>query len=201
MAGSFRKTILGMAVAVCLGLPAHAQQPQKQAPQAASPPQQQLKDENLLVAMPPGFKVAFQDSRNGMHMQEWVPSAESVQDWTDMVTVQVFLSRRDLTPTQFLGALEKQWQGACKDATTAPVASGKVNGYDTATILLRCPLLASTGKPETTFVKAIKGNDSFYVVQRAVRSAPPADRLEAMKKYVEGVSACDTRLPSRPCKL
>ena len=46
---------------------------------------------------------------------------------------------------------------------------------------------------------AIKGNDSFYVVQRAVRSVPTPERLETMKKYIESVSVCDSRLPSRPC--
>jgi hypothetical protein len=62
-------------------------------------------------------------------------------------------------------------------------------------------LLASTGKPETTMVKAIRGNDSFYVVQRAVRAVPTPERLETIKQYVEKVSVCDTRLPSRPCRM
>jgi hypothetical protein len=48
-------------------------------------------------------------------------------------------------------------------------------------------------------IRAIKGNDSFYVVQRAVRSIPSADRLETMKKYIESVSVCDSRLPPRAC--
>ena len=84
-----------------------------------------------------------------MNMQELMPAAETVQNWTEMVTVQVFLSRKDLDPAQFLGAMQQQWAGACKGSTATPVATGKVNGYDAASILLRCPLLASTGKPET----------------------------------------------------
>ncbi|TAJ96409.1 MAG: hypothetical protein EPO10_23265 [Reyranella sp.] len=160
---------------------------------------QQLKNENLLVGVPQGFKLGFKDSKNGMNMQEFVPAAETVQNWTEMVTVQVFLSRKDLEPSQFLALMQKQWAEACKGSTLTPVASGKVNGYESATVLLRCPLLASTGKPETTMLKAIKGNDSFYVVQRAVRSVPTPERLETMKKYIESVSVCDSRLPSRPC--
>jgi len=163
--------------------------------------QRPLENENLLVGMPQGFKVGFTDSRNGMNMQEWVPAAETVQSWTEMITVQIFLRRKDLEPAQFLVALQKRWAGACKDSTATPVATGKVNGYESSSILLRCPLLASTGKPETTMVKAIKGNDSFYVVQRAVRSVPSAERLETIKKYLEGISVCDTRLPSRPCRM
>ncbi len=161
---------------------------------------QQLKNENLLVGMPQEFKLGFKDSKNGMNMQEFVPTSETVENWTEMVTVQVFLGRKDLEPSQFLALMQKQWAEACKGSTATPVATGKVNGYDAASILLRCPLVASTGKPETTMLKAIKGNDSFYVVQRAVRSVPTPERLETMKKYIEGVSVCDSRLPTRPCQ-
>lgn len=160
---------------------------------------QQLKNENLLVGMPQGFKLGFKESKNGMNMQEFVPAAETVQNWTEMVTVQVFLSRKDLQPASFLGAMQQQWAGSCKGSTATPVASGKVNGYAAASILLRCPLVVSTGKPETTMLTAIKGNDSFYVVQRAVRSVPTPAQFETMKKYIESVSVCDSRLPSRPC--
>lgn len=160
---------------------------------------QQLKNENLLVGMPQGFKLGFKDSKNGMNMQEFVPASETVENWTEMVTVQVFLGRKDLEPLQFLSLMQKQWAEACKGSTATPVATGKVNGYDATSILLRCPLVASTGKPETTMLTAIKGNDSFYVVQRAVRSVPTPAQFETMKKYIESVSVCDSRLPSRPC--
>jgi hypothetical protein len=62
-------------------------------------------------------------------------------------------------------------------------------------------LLASTGKPEVAVIKAIKGRDSFYVVQRAVRSEPTPAKLEQMKQYLDRVSVCDTRLADRPCKM
>ncbi len=93
---------------------------------------QQLKNENLLVGMPQGFKLGFKDSKNGMNMQEFIPAAETVQNWTEMVTVQVFLSRKDLEPPQFLALMQKQWAEACKGSTATPVATGKVNGYDAA---------------------------------------------------------------------
>jgi hypothetical protein len=168
---------------------------------AAAPSHAQLEDENLLVAMPQGFKVGFSDSRNGMNMQEWVLANETVQNWTEMVTVQVFLNRTDLDPVWFLTTMQKQWAGACKGSAATPVATGRVNGYVAATTLLRCPLLASSGKPETTMFKAIKGNDSFYVVQRATRSVPDEARLAQTKAYLDTVSVCDSRLPAHPCVM
>lgn len=181
----FRSSTIAFAVLLSLGATAHAQ----------------LKNENLLVGMPQGFKVGFSDSRNGMNMQEWVPANETVQNWTEMVTVQIFVNRKDLDPVQFLATMEKQWEGACKGSTATPPVTGKVNGYTSATTLLRCPLLASTGKPETTMMKAIRGNDSFYLVQRAVRGVPTASQLDRTKQYLDGVSVCDTRVAARPCKM
>ncbi|MBI3199024.1 MAG: hypothetical protein HYZ40_16260, partial [Rhodospirillales bacterium] len=117
---------------------------------APLPAQAPFKGENLLVTMPPGFKMAFNDSRNGMNMQEWVPANETVQNWTEMVTVQVFLRRTDIDPAQYLATMQKQWAGACKGSTGTAVTTGKVNGFAASSTLLRCPLLASSGKPETT---------------------------------------------------
>ena len=181
----FWSSSFSFAALLCLGAAAHAQ----------------LKNENLLVGLPQGFKVDFSDSRNGMNMQEWVPQNESVMNWTEMVTVQIFLNRSDLDPVQFLATMEQQWAEACKGSTATPTVTGKANGYPSATRLFRCPLLASSGKPETTMMKAIKGNDSFYLVQRAVRGVPTPAQLEQTKAYLDGVSVCDTRLPAHPCKM
>ncbi len=166
---------------------------------SALPAGAQLQDENLLVSLPQGFKVGTNQSRAGLIMQEWVPAGETVQNWTEMVTVQIFQKRPDIDPAQFLGLMEKQWAGACKGSSATPVSVSKVNGYTAATILLRCPLLAQTGKPETTMFRAIKGNDSFYLVQRAVRSVPDEARLQQVRQYLETVSLCDTRRPAHAC--
>ena len=167
----------------------------------AAPSYAQLKDENLLVTMPEGFKVGHSASRDGMNMQEWVPSAETVQNWTEMVTIQVFRNRPDIDPARYLAGMTKLWAGACPGSTATPVASGVTNGYPSASLMLRCPMLAATGKPEAAMMKAIKGRDSFYLVQRAVRSVPAPAKLDQMKQYLDRVSVCDTRLAERPCKL
>ena len=168
---------------------------------AAAPSHAQLKNENLLVTMPDGFKVGHSASRNGMDMQEWVPSNETVENWSEMVTVQVFRDRPDIDPGRYQSEMSKLWAKACPGAVVGEVATGTTNGYPSASLSLRCPLLASTGKPEVAVIKAIKGRDSFYVVQRAVRSEPTAAKLDQMKQYLDKVSVCDTRLADRSCKL
>ncbi len=159
-----RTLVLGLVLLLCLGTAASAQ----------------FKNENLLVGLPQGFKVGFSDQRNGMNMQEWVPSNETVQNWTEMVTVQVFLNRTDLDPVKFLTTLQQQWAGACKGSVATPVATSRVNGYLSASTLLRCPLLASTGKPETTMGEGDQGQRQFLrrAARRPIRSDARAARTD-----------------------
>jgi hypothetical protein len=159
----------------------------------------QLKGENLLVNMPTGFKVGFQDSRNGVKLVEWVPVNETVQNWTEMVTVQIFSKRSDIDPALFLRKVEENWLSACKGSTPVPTVTGKANGYDVSMVLLHCPLLPSTGKPETTMFRAIRGTDSFYLVQRAVRSVASPEQLDRMKQYLGAANVCDAASPAHPC--
>jgi hypothetical protein len=161
--------------------------------------QAQFRGENLLVSPPPGFKVGFQDSRGGVIIQEWVPEGETVQNWSEMVTVQLFQNRRDLDPRAMLGTIQRGWLNACKGSMPAPIVASRIDGYEAASMVLRCPLNGETGKPETTAFRAIRGRDSFYVVQRAVRSVPDADRLARMESYLASVGVCDTRSAQSPC--
>ena len=49
-----------------------------------------LENENLLVAMPPGYKVGYTKHTAKGVITEMVPAAETVENWTEMVTVQIF---------------------------------------------------------------------------------------------------------------
>lgn len=158
----------------------------------------ELKDETLLQNIPNGYKLGFQTKKDNMVMTEMVPQAESVNDWTEMVTTQVFLGMKNATPEQFQTTMSQSWLAACKGGETAPITKGVENGYPFSIWVQACPLNQSTGKPETTLFKAIKGNDSFYVVQVAFRSGLTKDKMEWMK-YLKTVAVCDNRLADRRC--
>lgn len=161
---------------------------------------QPLQDENLLLVPPAGFEVGHhQDSRDGVTLIEWVPAGETVQNWSEMVTVLVFRKRPDLDPEGFLRLLQDKWLADCRGGARSPVTRSNLNGYVSATMLTRCPLFPSTGKPETTIYRAIKGKDAFYMVQRALRAAGSPAEVERLRAYMADVSACDTRSREHPC--
>ncbi len=159
----------------------------------------ELADENLLQNMPDGYKVDFQTRQGNMLLTEMVPRAQTVKNWTEMLTTQIFLGMKNATPEQFQARMEKSWLVACKDGGVAPITKGEENGYAFSIWLQTCPLNQSTGKPEVTFFKAIKGNDSFYLVQKAFKFDPSKEQLVQWMQYFGSVMVCDTRLADRQC--
>lgn len=159
----------------------------------------ELKDENLLQNLPKGYKIDFQAKQGNMVMTEMVPQTETTKNWTEMVTTQIFLGMKNATPEQFQAFMAKSWLATCKGSEVTPITQGEENGYAFSIWLLTCPLNKSTGKPENTWFKAIKGNDSFYVVQKAFKLEPSKEQITEWMQYFRSVMVCDTRLADRPC--
>jgi hypothetical protein len=164
----------------------------------STPASAQLQNENLLVTMPDGYKVGFRD-RNGQRLiSEMVPSGESVENWTEMLTVQIFYDMKS-TPEQFRQRMTKLWADKCKGAQSNPVGQGNERGYPVAVWIQICPKNPDTGKTEFTILKAIGGKDSFYVVQKAFRFKPDKAQIQQWSRFLRDVYVCDTRVAGRAC--
>ena len=131
-----------------------------------------------------------------MLISEMVPVKQSVKNWTEMVTVQVFYGLK-ATPDQFKARIESGLAAACPKSESHPVAQGEENGYPSMVWLQNCPLNKATGKPEITWFKAIQGNDSFYIVQVAFKAWPSKEQITQWMRYLKEVTVCDTRLLDR----
>lgn len=156
-------------------------------------------NENLLAELPTGFKIDYQAEQNNMVINEMVPQSESVNDWTTMVTVQIFLGETNTTSEQYQETMTQSWFNACQDSESYPVANGDENGYNFVLWQLYCPLNPSTQKVEYAYMKAIQGNDSFYLVQVAFRREPSSDEITQWMNYLREVQVCDTRIAERAC--
>lgn len=162
---------------------------------------QALENENLLVALPSGYKVGYHKNSPAGTISEMVPDGETVENWTEMVTVQIFLNMRGVTPAQYRQRMQKLWGEACLGSAFSKVKEGVENGYATLTWLQKCPVNGRTGKPELTWMKAMQGRDSFYLVQKAYKFEPSAGQVSRWGGFLDSVRVCDTRLPDRPCKM
>lgn len=158
-----------------------------------------LENENLLAELPEGFKVDYQAEQGNQTITEMVAEGESVEAWTTMVTVQVYMGDTTTTPEQAQETLTDSWFNACENSESYPVADGVENGYNFILWQLYCPLNPSTQKPELTYLKAIQGNDSFYLVQVAFRYEPSDEDITQWVQYLKQVQVCDSRIPERAC--
>ena len=158
-----------------------------------------LENENLLAELPAGFTVAYQAEQDNQTITEMVVEGETVEEWTVMVTVQVYLGQNTLTPTQAQDTLTTDWFNACKNSESYPIADGTENGYDFVLWQLYCPLNPSTQLQEYTYMKAIAGNDSFYLVQVAFRYEPTEADINQWMRYLKQAQVCDSRIADRAC--
>ncbi|TXI95343.1 MAG: hypothetical protein E6Q34_03220 [Burkholderiaceae bacterium] len=161
----------------------------------------QLKDENLLQGMPAGYKIGFQERQGPIILTEMVPESESVEEWTEMVTSQLFIGLKSVSPETFRAESRKKWLEACKDGNFAEIASGEESGYPMALWMLSCPHSKAPGRPEITWFKAIRGQDAFYVVQKSFRFEPSNEQVQQSMRYLRQVGVCDTRIPQRTCPV
>jgi len=158
-----------------------------------------LENENLLAAVPEGFKIDYHAEEGNMVISEMVPESESVSDWTTMVTVQMFLGETNTTPEQYQETMTQSWFSACQDSEYYPVADGAENGYNFVLWQLYCPLNPATQKVEYAYMKAIQGNDSFYLMQVAFRHELSNDEITQWMNYLKRIQVCDSRIPEQAC--
>jgi len=159
----------------------------------------QLKEETLVAAIPPGFKIGSQTSHERLTTLEWVAESETVQNWTELVTVQVDRGPSLTTPAQFLQKVAEKSLHACKGGAANAILDGQANGYPVSMLLVSCPLNTATGKPESSVFRVIRGHDALYSVAKTFRFAPSKEQLGQLMKYLDSVNVCDPRQTEHPC--
>lgn len=158
-----------------------------------------LQDENLLTTMPSGFKTGYSASNGKEDMMEYVPSTETVEDWTKMVTVQVFHDAKDVDPDAFAANIADGWKSSCTGGDAEKITTGVENGYPIAVWAYDCALNPETNKPESMWLKVTSGGDALYSVQYAYRAKATGDLATLALDYLHSVMVCDTRRSDRPC--
>lgn len=167
-------------------------------PAARHPSAAALQGENLLFAPPRNFEKAYHSDRIGS-LTEFVPKGETVDVWTEMITVQVFRGLK-VDPAPFLQTMGRGFVRTCPGFHSQKgIVTGQVNGYVVSMLVVDCPLNPATGKPETTLYRIIRGKNALYSVQHAWRSVPSDKEVGDAWHAFSQVIVCDTEDASHPC--
>lgn len=189
-------TLLGPVVAAALlagAMPVLAQQ----ATRATAP----VYGHVVVFAMPAGFEPAYEDEQNGRYILELVPQGESVQDWSQMVTLtgaQGLQAAMAMEPKALvdwgLDEIAAGYQGACANPIIAEVFNDAPppGSADGALAHLGCPMVTATGQSEQMMFWVTVAGDDLYTLQWAERGPgvetmefdPPRwfDRFDLMKQ-------------------
>lgn len=170
-------------------------------------PVEYAEGEQLLAVAPPGWKEAFASNAPGLRMAEYIPEDESVERWTQKITFESSAGVPLPDPIEFVNAISKDQEGTCEGFESFSTFSGLENGYPTSVHLLVCHHSTIIEQSQVTLLKAIQGNDRFYVITRALRGPPmeadsqviSADDIAAWSLYLRAIGLCDTERAGHPC--
>lgn len=125
--------------------------------------------EQLRFYVPKGYKVAYENSNKSQSILEIIEKSETLKNWTRMITIQIFKDGKNYQPEKFILSMASLAKKQCGNVQVVPVKTGQQNGYNFSQKIILCNPNKQTNKSELMNIKAIKGNDLFYVAQVANR--------------------------------
>ena len=124
-----------------------------------------VKGEKIVVDVPSGWVLGYQNSTKFSYIREYIPSNQTIPQWTKMVTVQAFVGLSHVPAKGFIDDIAPRLKGQCKSFK----AEKGGDGNRVATMWSYCGEYTRTNKGEVTLFRVIKGKDVLFVVQRAWR--------------------------------
>lgn len=129
----------------------------------------------LAFSYPAIFNPANERSAGGHYLQESVLKGESLQKWSQMLTVSSLkglVSNPNVTPQVFLSSIANGFKKACPESF-AGVSLGelKVDGNEAFAVWVSCGTVPAQGSSysESMVALAIKGEADYYTLQWAER--------------------------------
>jgi hypothetical protein len=107
-----------------------------------------------------------------------IPEGESVDGWTEMLTVQVMRNTKGYTLSGFYAGMKEAWTDMFPSGATEIVERGREQLQPTLYWSHACPLNENKGQPEYTWFKVLIRGGNVVVVQKAFKFEPSADAVE-----------------------
>lgn len=129
----------------------------------------------LMFSFPKGFVPAFEDAKAGQYIQESVLAGESLQKWSQMLTIsgtKGLASNPNVTPMRFASSMAGGFKRTCPDSYSATsLGELKFGSHDAFAAVISCGVANPTGAPysESVLAIVIKGEEDYYSVQWAER--------------------------------
>ena len=198
-----RRLITGTLLGTGLVLATACDRPDQDAELVAEP----TTSETLLAQPPPDWLRSTATTTPGLRLTEYRPPAPPADGWDDRMRFEASSGTPMPDPIQVALTMAEEQRKNCEGFEDHNTFSGFENGYPTSVRLLLCREDKRTGKALVTLVKAIQGNDFFYLIVRS-RSAPPPDsgldlisqaEIGGWSLHMRTIGLCDKQRADHPC--
>lgn len=133
--------------------------------------------------MPLNFHIVNEDASAHAYIREAVPQEETVDRWTQMITVTGYKDIAALPgppPALLINSIANGFKKACPDTiTVGDLGNAPVDGYPAALAFVACGTVNEGGNShsEAALILAIKGTQDYYTIQWAERRPAQAARV------------------------
>jgi len=121
--------------------------------------------EHLFAQPPSDWQTVFKLNTPGSRIAEFIPAGANKNDWTTKITFESFIQPISVDPIELLLQEAEHYQEKCTSLQDFNLFSGMENGYPTSFRLFMCGTSNFSGTGEVIMLKAIQGNDYFYVLK------------------------------------
>ena len=132
-------------------------------------------------------------------MTEFVPVGETVQEWSQMITIQALIGYRLETLESFATRFTQHVIDQCSASDQGIIWNDVRYGYNFLVWAISCHENLKTGLPEHMIVKAIQGDDALYVVQKAWKYEPNDGELEGWFEELGSFIVCGKNNDFKMC--
>ena len=167
----------------------------------------QESSEQLLAKPPADWKLIYRLDLPSARLSDFIPPQETVSDWTTKLSFESSRGLVDFDPIEILLAEVNRDQKKCGFVQHFNLFSGLENNYPASVRLFLCGENALINKGEVKMIKAIAGNEYFYLIRILKRIKPfDVDQPEFAKReiaewssYIRSISLCDPGQSEHPC--
>lgn len=131
----------------------------------------------MLSKTPLGYKVAFHIKNDVGSMLEMIPERETLETWSEMLTVHVMRNVNGYTLDSFYAGMKGGWAQMCPCGATHILEHAHEEHGPTLLWSQTCPHNRETGQPENTWFKLAIPNGVLVLVQKAFKFEPSADDI------------------------
>jgi len=159
----------------------------------------------VAFSQPSNFVLGFENADGSNYIREVVPRGESVEKWTQMITVtgaKELAQQREVYPVAVASTIANGYKKFCpKSFAAMELPPPNVAGFKSFAAVVGCGTVTGEGpaRSEEALITAIKGESDYYTIQWAVRG-PASDKPPALDK-----AAWEKRLrdlgPIRLCRI